>query len=193
MKKRSNLIKNLTSKYSYDDETSNSRNDYLKTLRENYLSVKSKKEREKLLDEAEKRTGLNRKYLMEKLKPKSNLDKIKTERKKRKQKYGNELKPALKSCWEIFDKPCGQRLKTLLKDEIERLRMLDELNCSDKTATKLKVIGSATIDRKLRHQKGVERMKRTEESDRVRDPVRFFTPQTISIEISILEPSKLKW
>ncbi len=36
------------------EKTSNSRNDYLKTLRESYLSTNSKKERGKLLDEAEK-------------------------------------------------------------------------------------------------------------------------------------------
>jgi len=37
---------------------------------------------------------------------------------------------------------------------------LDELDCSDKTAAKLKTIGSATIDRKLKHQKEIERIKR---------------------------------
>ena len=82
-----------------------SKNQYLKELRKEYLKTKSKKRKGELLDEAEKRTGLNRKYLMEKLRPKSNLDNLKTERKKRKQEYGNEIKSALKRCWEIFDKP----------------------------------------------------------------------------------------
>ncbi len=78
MKKRLSLIKNLASKYFYE-KTSNSRNDYLKTLRENYLSVKSKKEREKLLEKREKRTK-DEKSDQKKTKTKSNLDKIKTER-----------------------------------------------------------------------------------------------------------------
>jgi len=136
-----------------------SKNQYLKELRKEYLKTKSKKRKGELLDEAEKRTGLNRKYLMEKLRPKSNLDNLKTERKKRKQEYGNELKPALKRCWEIFDKPCGQRLKPLLRDEIDRLRKDKELVCSDKTALKLKKMSSKTIDIKLRTIKETERSK----------------------------------
>ena len=140
--------------------TMDAKNQYLKELREEYLKTKSKKRKGELLNEAEKRTGLNRKYLMEKLRPKSNLDVLKTERKKRKQKYGNELKPALKRCWEIFDEPCGQRLKSLLRDEIDRLRKDKELICSDEIASKLKKMSPKTIDIKLKHIKETERSKR---------------------------------
>lgn len=137
-----------------------SRNQYLKELRKEYLKTKSKKEKAKLLNEAEKRTSLERKYLIKKLKVKSNLDVLKTERKKRKQEYGNEIKPALKRCWEIFDKPCGQRLVTLLKDELDRLRKKKEVICSDRVAFKLKKMSAKTIDIKLRHIKETERSKR---------------------------------
>jgi len=140
--------------------TMDAKNQYLKELREEYLKTKSKKRKGELLNEAEKRTGLNRKYLMEKLRPKSNLDALKTEREKRKQKYGNEIKPALKRCWEIFDEPCGQRLKSLLRDEIDRLRKDKELFCSDKIASKLKEMSPKTIDIKLKHIKETERSKR---------------------------------
>jgi len=136
-----------------------SRNQYLKELRSEYLKTKLKKERGTLLDEAAKKTKLNRKYLMEKLKPKSNMDKDKSQGKKRKQFYDNSIKPALVQMWRIFDYPCGQRLETLLKSETDKLRLLGELDCSDKTAAKLKTMGSATIDRKLRHQKEVERIR----------------------------------
>lgn len=138
-----------------------SRNQYLKDLRKDYLKAKSKKEKGKLLDEAEKRTGLERKYLIKKSRPKSNLDNLKTERKKRKQKYGNEIKPSLKKCWEIFDKPCGQRLKPLLGDEVERLRKDKELVCSNEIALKLRQMSPKTIDIKLEHAKEVEREKQT--------------------------------
>ncbi|OIO47313.1 MAG: hypothetical protein AUJ32_03185 [Parcubacteria group bacterium CG1_02_40_82] len=60
-----------------------SRNQYLKELRSEYLKTKFKKEKGKLLNEAEKRTGLERKHLIKKLKPKSNLDRKKEDRKKR--------------------------------------------------------------------------------------------------------------
>ncbi|MEK7665071.1 MAG: hypothetical protein AAB361_02945 [Patescibacteria group bacterium] len=133
-----------------------SRNQYLLELRTEYLKTKLKKKRGELLDEAKKRTKLNRKYLMEKLKPKSNLDKPITERKKKKEIYDNSIKPALVLMWKIFDKPCGQRLEPLLKSETDKLRKLSELFCSDLVAKKLKQMGSATIDRKLKHQKEIE-------------------------------------
>lgn len=137
-----------------------SRNQYLLEVRTEYLKTKSKKGLGKLLDEAVKRTKLNRKYLMEKMRPKSNLDKDGSCRKKRKQFYDNSIKPALVRMWKIFDCPCGQRLETLLKSEIDKLRLLGEVDCSDNTAAKLKTMGSATIDRKLRHQKEVEHQKK---------------------------------
>jgi len=137
-----------------------SRNQYLIELRTEYLKTKSRKKRGGLLDEAEKRTKLNRKYLMDKLKPKSNLDKIVSEKKKRKQYYDNSIKPALVRMWQIFDYSCGQRLETSLRDETDRLRLQNELICSDEVALKLKKMGSATIDRKLKHQKEIERIRR---------------------------------
>jgi hypothetical protein len=67
---------------------------------------------------------------------------------------------ALIKCWKIFDYPCGQRLKPLLETEADRLRKFEELKCSDEEVQKLKEISSAAIDRKLSHQKEVERLKR---------------------------------
>lgn len=135
-----------------------SKNQYLKELRNEYLKIKQKKERSKLLDEAEKRTKLHRKYLIAKLKPKSNLDKHPHERKRRKKFYDKPVKAALVVCWRIFDRPCGERLKPLLEQEIDRLRKLGELTCSNKTAQKLKQVSSKTIDNSLKHQKEVERI-----------------------------------
>ena len=136
-----------------------SRNQYLVELRSEYLKNKSKKKRGELLDEAEKRTKLERKYLTQKLKPKSSLDKLKSQRKKRETYYDNSVKPALIRMWKIFDCACGQRLETSLRDETDRLRMQGELICSDEVALKLKQIKSATIDRKLKHAKQIELVK----------------------------------
>lgn len=137
-----------------------SRNQYLKEVRIEYLKTKSKKKRGELLDEAEKRTKLERKYLTQKLKPKSNLDKVPQHRKKKKEYYDNSIKPALVKLWRIFDYPCGQRLEPLLKSETEKLRRLKEISCSDATTKKLMEMGSATIDRKLKHQKQLELAKK---------------------------------
>lgn len=133
-----------------------SRNEYLKEVRTEYLKTKSKKKRGELLNEAQKRTKLERKYLTQKLRPKSNIDKVLEHRKKRVSYYDNSMKPALVKMWQIFDHPCGQRLEPLLKSETEKLRKLSELSCSDIVAKKLLKIGSATIDRKLKHQKEIE-------------------------------------
>jgi len=137
-----------------------SRNQYLKQLRIEYLRIRSKKGKGTLLDESEKRTGLNRKYLIRKLRVISNLDKKKARVRRRKQVYDGYVIAALVRCWEIFDYPCGQRLKPLLSEEVHRLRELGELICSDEVADKLKRIGARTIDEKLRHQKEVEGLKR---------------------------------
>ena len=137
-----------------------SRNQYLLELRSEYLKSKSKKKRGELLDEAEKRTKLERKYLTQKLKPKSNLDKLRSERKKAKEYYDNSVKPALVRMWKVFDNACGQRLEPMLKSETDKLRRLGELDCSDAVAGKLKQMGSATIDRKLKHTKQIELAKK---------------------------------
>ncbi len=137
-----------------------SRNQYLKQLRVEYLKTRSKKGKSRLLDESQKRTGLNRKYLIRKLRVISNLDKKKVKVRRRKQVYDGYVKAALVRCWEIFDYPCGQRLKPLLSEEVHRLRELGELICSDEVADKLKRISARTIDEKLRHQKEVEGLKR---------------------------------
>ncbi len=130
-----------------------SRNQYLEKVREEYLGIKFRKEKTKMLDEVEKRTGLDRKHLITKLRPKSNLDRRPGERKRRACVYDNEVKAALTDAWEIFDRPCGDRLAPLLSDEIERLRKLGELICSDGVTSKLKKISPRTIDTKLAHHK----------------------------------------
>jgi hypothetical protein len=137
-----------------------SRNQYLKELRTEYLKTKSKNRKSKLLKEAEKRTKLCRKHLIVKLRVSSSIDNKKEYRKRRKEYYDGYVKTALVRCWTIFDRPCGQRLEFSLREETDRLRRDKELDCSDETAKKLKTIGSATIDRKLRHQKEVEHLRK---------------------------------
>ncbi len=105
--------------------------------------------------------GLNRRHLIEKLKSKSNIDKDKSQRKRREEYYDGYVREALVQIWRIFDYPCGQRLEPLLKTETtEKLRKLGELKISGETAAKLKKISFRTIDEKLKHQKEVERIRK---------------------------------
>jgi len=127
------------------------KNQYLKKLQEEYLTL-SKKAKSKLLDEATKRTNLCRKHLIVKLSPETYLGPPRP-RAKRKEYYDSYVKAALIKIWKIFDYPCGQRLAPLLKIEIDRLRNLNELYCSDEIAEKLKTISPASIDIKLKREK----------------------------------------
>lgn len=136
-----------------------STNQYLEVLRGDYLKA-SKKEKASILNEAEKRTGLARKYLIRKLRPQNNL---RPElRKKRKEYYDSYVKVALARIWEILNYPCGQRLAPQLQetDIVERLRKQGELVCLDKVASQLRMISSTTIDEKLKHEKEVLHLSR---------------------------------
>lgn len=135
-----------------------SKQQYMDTLRPRYLKA-SKKEKGKMLDEYCRNTGEDRKYAIKKFREKVKT-KTREERKKRREYYDGEVKTALAKMWRIFDRPCGQRLETSLREETDRLRQLGELVCSNVTADKLKQITSSTIDLKLAHEKEVEHMKR---------------------------------
>lgn len=135
------------------------RNQYLKEVREEYLQS-AKEEKSRLLDEAVKRTKLDRKCLIKKLKPKSNLDRVEIIRRRREAIYDGQVKAALARCWTIFDHPCGQRLAPLLPLEVDRLRRFKELACTDAVAAKLAAMSPSTVDRALQRTKEVERLKR---------------------------------
>jgi len=131
----------------------NSKQQYMKTLREEYLRA-NKKGKTVILNEYCKRTREDRKYAIKKFRYKVKI-KGKEGRKHRPNKYTGRDITALVDMWKIFDHPCGQRLKTILEDETDKLRRLGEIVCSDDTAIKLKTISSATIDRRLTHEKEI--------------------------------------
>jgi len=140
------------------------RNGYLKVLRERYWKARSKKEKSQVLDEYCLNTGQVRKYVIRKMRLRA--DSTHQARKKRKEFYDGEVKASLAKVWEIFDYPCGQRLKPLLENEVDRLREFSELKVSDGVATKLKRMSSATIDRKLKHQREVMHLLRSKGSSK---------------------------
>lgn len=134
-----------------------SRNQYLRVLQMQYQGV-SKKEKSQILDECCKNVRQSRKYIIQKINSKNLLKK--GGRRGRKQIYDGCVIEALVKVWKIFNYPCGQRLEPLLRDEVERLRSLDELKVSDKAAGMLKRISTRTIDRRLAHEKEVLHLKK---------------------------------
>ncbi len=129
-----------------------SREKYLRVLRKRYLAAGSKREKTEILDEYCRNTGQNRKYAIRKINSEWWMTKGR-KRKPRTEKYDGEVKGVLAQIWEIFDHPCGQRLKPVLEVEVERLRGFGEINCSDETVEKLRQISAATIDRKLKRER----------------------------------------
>ena len=84
-----------------------SREQYLDTLRDEYRRG-SRKQKTRLLNEARKRTRLDRKVLIRKLAHPAKRSKPK--RRARGASYGVEVVTTLVQVWELFDFPCGQRL-----------------------------------------------------------------------------------
>ena len=73
---------------------------------------------EQPLDEAEKRTGYNRKYLIRVLKRTPQPQQAKA-RRRRRAEYGAGVTSALIAVWDIFEQPCGQRLAPILAEQVE--------------------------------------------------------------------------
>jgi hypothetical protein len=134
------------------------RNEYMNTLRTRYCQTRHRQEKSRILDEYCANTGQNRKYAIRKIRP--NGLQGKKARKKRKPLYDGAVIASLAQVWQIFDHPCGQRLKPLLVCEVDRLRAFGELPISAAIADQLKRMAPATIDRKLRHQREVLHLQR---------------------------------
>jgi len=129
-----------------------SRRQYLKTLQQTYLKG-CKAEKTAILDEYVKNTGHNRKYVISQLSNVRLLNNAQKRPKPRTCKYKATLLEPLVKMYEIFDCPCGQRFVSILQENVDLLRQLDELKISNKQAELLKHMSSATIDRKLREVK----------------------------------------
>lgn len=144
-----------------------SRNQYLFTLvsKAGGYHLSSRKQKTKILDEYCKTTGQNRKYVIRKIRKGTYIKSIQRDLKEpgkkrvRKSIYDKEVTFYLIKLWDIFDRPCGQRLAPLLRTEVDRLRRLGELLCSEKMALKLKAISPSEIDRSLKPHKEKECLK----------------------------------
>jgi hypothetical protein len=135
----------------------NARQQYLAELGKEYSRV-DEKGRGWLLDEAEKRTGLNRKYPIRVLHHPCRPGPGK--RRERRTEYGAAVVTALVEVWDIFEQPFGQRMVAVLRSELDRLRKLGELRCSDAVAGQLKEISARRIDRVLGREKRIRHLRR---------------------------------
>ena len=135
-----------------------SREQYLESVRQEYRQA-DRRQKSKLLNEARKRTRLNRKVLIRKLAHPAKA-RVEGQRSPRRATYGPEVVGTLVKVWELFDYPCGQRLVPAIRAELERLRKSKEIRCSDEIAGKLARISAKTVDRLLAREKQVRRLRR---------------------------------
>jgi hypothetical protein len=135
------------------------RKQYLVELRKEYERA-SPLERGRLLDEAQKRTRLNRKYLIRRLNRPLRPVRTRRSRRGRPRAYGVAVLSALVTIWEMFEYPCGQRLAPILRRQVERLRKLGELLCTEEVAAQLGRISASVIDRLLAPEKQARHLKR---------------------------------
>jgi hypothetical protein len=135
------------------------RKQYLAEVRKEYERA-AESGRSRLLDEAQKRTGYNRKYLIRVLNRVAGPEAVPGRRRRRSATYGAAVVTALVAVWDIFEQPCGQRLAPVLREQVERLRGWGELRCSEAVAEQLKRISASTIDRLLRREKRVRMLRR---------------------------------
>lgn len=127
-----------------------SRQQYLKALLGRYLRA-GKRGKSAILDEYCRTTGMARKSVLRKIRVLTRQEA--RPRKMRQPVYGRPVRLVLETLWEIFDRPCGQRLKPLVEEELDRLRAFGEIKVDVKTAQRLKRVSAATIDRLLRSKK----------------------------------------
>lgn len=134
------------------------REQYLATLRGEYRRG-SKKQKTRLLNEARKRTRLNRKVLIRRLCHPAAV-KEKKKRPVRGAIYNGDVVRVLVRLWVMFDCPCGQRLAPALRQELDRLRKSGEVRCSNEIGEKLKRISPKTIDRLLAGERQTRQLRK---------------------------------
>lgn len=144
------------------------RNQYLHALitdRGGY-HLRSKKEKSRILTEYCRVTGQHRGAVSRKIRSGAYVHTLRREtgqqpKRMRASRYTKEVTAYLIRLWEVFDRPCGQRLAPMLRAELDRLRRFGELTISDGMAETLTAMAPRTMDAKLKAHKEKERLRRT--------------------------------
>ncbi len=133
--------------------------EYVRELKPKYLKAKNE-EKTKMLDDLTAFTGYCRKHSIRLLSVKTDLDlKDKLPRKARKKTYGSRVIIPLIKIWETLDYPCGKRLKAQIPEMISALERCRELKLNPENKEKLLKISARTIDRRLKREKEIQRVK----------------------------------
>lgn len=156
--------------------------------------LKNKKDKTNILNEYCRITGQNRKAVSAKIRSGKYILSLRRkrgeERHRRSSPYTSEVTAYLIKLWEIFDRPCGQRLAPMIKIELPRLVSFGELTISNEMIAKLSRVSARTIDSKLKPHKEKERLKRRYQSNQYpllyeKIPIKLASDQRRDIGASI--------
>jgi len=167
--------------------TMETRNEYISTkLKQTNYYALSKKEKGIVLKEIVNTTELNKDYLTSKIVKMQFESKSEKLRFKphRNTKYDSEVVSALKDIWEIFNKPCGQILESLLKSDTLDITLKEGRNqYSQRVINLLKQISAKTIDNKLKDKKDKDKINSKYENSKSDTLLKHKIPIKISSEI----------
>lgn len=141
------------------------KNPYLHTLitQMGGYHLVGRKEKSRILDEYCRVTSQDRKHVIRKIKSGSYVLTIRKEKgevkRTRKSYYDGDVTMQLITLWGIFDRPCGQRLKEQITQELDRLCRFGEILISSEMSGKLKKISAREIDNTLSAHKEKEHLK----------------------------------
>lgn len=114
------------------------------------------------MDEYCRIIGQNRKAVIRKIRSgkyvKSLRKEKREEKRERSKTYGKDVAGKLIKLWEIFERPCGQRLKAIITEELDRLRAFGEIEVDDEMRLKLNNVSARSIDTLLKPHKVKERL-----------------------------------
>lgn len=140
--------------------TNMSKKELISAIKPRYLKA-NKKEKGKILSEFCANAGYARKYAIKILAAGYEHDRItKVGRKRRVRKYDTEIIKTIMLIWEVLDFPCGARLKPTLTEMYQVLVREKEMTANGEIEEKLKIIGSSTLDRRLKREREIRHLKR---------------------------------
>ena len=137
--------------------TKTTRRELLKVIKERYLKA-IKAEKTEILNEFCQSTGYNRLYAIRILQAGHQYQSF---TRKRPSKYGAALLTLIIRIWELLEYPCGTRLKPQLLPMLEALtRSKEILPVPEIQINQLRHISAKTLDRRLKREREVRRLKR---------------------------------
>lgn len=137
--------------------TKTTRKELLSAIKQRYLKA-TREEKTEILNEFCKSTGYNRLYAIRILQA---GHQYKSWTRKRPSTYSPELLLLIIKFWELLDYPCGTRLKPQLLPLMESLVRSGELSeVSESWKRQLRKISAKTLDRRLKRERIIRRLKK---------------------------------